>query len=114
MLCMTCNTSFYCYNKKICGEVFMLEIFNKLFTEYIKLAPEYWAIVFLSVILLTFFITLVVSLVTGRFNEIRFMMAKAVSAPNTVVALMKKMPVSIKKQYKLARTTDKEPSAYVT
>lgn len=114
MLCMMCNTSFYCYNKKICGEVFMLEIFNKLFTEYIKLAPEYWAIVFLSVILLTFFITLVVSLVTGRFNEIRFMMAKAVSAPNTVVALMKKMPVSIKKQYKLARTTDKEPSAYVT
>lgn len=92
----------------------MLEVFNKLFTDYIKLAPEYWAIVFLGVVFLTFIITLIISLVTGRFNEIRFMMAKAVSTPNSVVTLMKKMPVSIKKQYKLARTTDKEPSAYVT
>lgn len=92
----------------------MLDIFNKMFTEYIKLAPEYWAIILIGVVVLTFLIALITGLAAGRFITIKSLMTKMVAVPGSVVKLMKKMPLTIKKKYKRARLANQDPSTYVT
>lgn len=92
----------------------MLEFLKKLFEEQMKLSPELWLMVMMSVVAAAFIVTLIMGLTVGKFAKIKSLMSSAASNPSNVVAKMKQMPVGVKTLYKNARIGNVKPSALVT
>lgn len=92
----------------------MLDFLIKLFGEQLKLSADTWLIVLMAVVIVTFAVSLIAGLVGGAFNKIKGNMKRAVKNPNTAVAQMKTMPVSVKNLYKTARISNAKPSTLVT
>ncbi|MDE7464160.1 MAG: hypothetical protein K2M48_03930 [Clostridiales bacterium] len=90
----------------------MLEALSK-FYELIPSA-DIWFYIVLGIVGLTFLITLIIGLAAGEFKHVKSLMKQAVAHPQSSVAVMKQMPVAIKKQYKHARMINAEPSMFVT
>lgn len=92
----------------------MLEALNKLFAETIGLSAEIWLYILLAVVGLSFIVTLIVGLLTGNLKAIKSVMKTAIATPQAAVAALKKLPVSVKAQYKNARMSNLKPSVLVT
>ncbi len=92
----------------------MLEALTKLFTETLKLSADVWLIICLAVLVVAFAVPLIAGLVAGRLKAVKTVMKSAIAHPQTAVAAMKRMPASIKAQYKNARMGNLRPSMLVT
>ena len=92
----------------------MLEALTKLFTETLKLSADVWLIICLAVLVVAFAVPLIAGLVAGRLKSVKTVMKSAIAHPQTAVAAMKRMPASIKAQYKNARMGNLRPSMLVT
>ncbi len=92
----------------------MLKSLNELFIKTLKLSPELWLYILIAIVGAAFLITLLIGLFAGEFKKIKSLMKSAIAHPQTAVAVMQKMPVGIKKQYKRARLGGVEPSMFVT
>lgn len=92
----------------------MLEKLNKFFVDTMGLTPEYWLYILLGVVALTFFVSVIAGFAGGDFVKIKKLMNAVVKNPSTAVASMKKMPVSVKNQYRRARVSGVKPSDLVT
>lgn len=92
----------------------MLKTLNELFVKTLKLSPEIWLYILIAVVGVAFLITLLTGLLSGEFKKVKSLMKRAAANPKTTVAIMQKMPVGIKKQYKRARLGGMEPSMLVT
>lgn len=92
----------------------MIAVFEKLFTQTIKLAPDLWLYILLAVVAVSFVVALVVGLLCGEFRTVKVRMRGVVNSPDKVIAEMKLMPVSVKKQYKTARMANARPSDFLS
>lgn len=92
----------------------MLEKLNKFFVDTMGLTPEYWLYILLGVVALAFFVSVIAGFAGGDFVKIKKLMNAVVKNPSTAVASMKKMPVSVKNQYRRARVSGVKPSDLVT
>ena len=64
--------------------------------------------------MVAFAVPLIAGLVAGRLKAVKTVMKSAIAHPQTAVAAMKRMPASIKAQYKNARMGNLRPSMLVT
>ncbi len=92
----------------------MLTGISELFGVLIPIGPDIWLAILLGIVGLTFFVTLIVGLLSGEFKQVKSLMKQAVAKPAIALGIMKQMPVAIKKQYKYARMTNAEPSMFVS
>ena len=92
----------------------MIAVFEKLFTQTIKLAPDLWLYILLAVVAVSFVVALVVGSLCGEFRTVKVRMRGVVNAPDKALAEMKLMPVSVKKQYKTARMANARPSDFLS
>ena len=92
----------------------MIAVFEYLFTQTIKLAPDLWLYILLAVVAVSFVVALVVGLLCGEFRTVKVRMRGVVNSPDKVIAEMKLMPVSVKKQYKTARMANARPSDFLS
>lgn len=92
----------------------MIAELEKLFTKTIKLAPDLWLYILLAVVAVAFVVTLVVGLLCGEFRTVKTRMRGVVDSPDKVLAEMKLMPASVKKQYKTARMANARPSDFLS
>lgn len=92
----------------------MLESLKKLFSDTLGLDADLWAVILIAVVAIAFIATLATGLLCGRFKQIKSNMKSAIANPASAVVAMKRMPASIKTQYKNARVGNLKPSMLVT
>lgn len=92
----------------------MLKTLYELFSKQLSLAPDIWLFAMLGVVAVAFVITLIVGLVSGEFAKTKSVMKLAVAKPATALAALKKLPASVKTQYKNARMGNIKPSVLLT
>lgn len=92
----------------------MLEPLYKVFTDKLSLAPDIWLYAMLALVVVAFIAALVAGLVAGEFVKTKAVMKSAVARPATALAALKKLPASVKTQYKNARMGNIKPSVLLT
>ena len=92
----------------------MLEPLYKVFTDKLSLAPDIWLYAMLALVVAAFIAALVAGLVAGEFVKTKAVMKSAVARPATALAALKKLPASVKTQYKNARMGNIKPSVLLT